>query len=62
MTIHEVIKIIKDMLGSEEDSLGTGVKCDWCGEAFEGSELQQTSIGMLCDTCIRAIRSRGENI
>ncbi len=50
------------MLGSEEDSLGTGVKCDWCGEEFEGPELQQTSIGMLCDTCIREIRSRGENI
>jgi len=53
---------VKDMLRSEEDSLGTEVKCNWCGEEFEGPELQQTSIGMLCDTCIRAIKSRGESI
>jgi len=56
------VDTIKDMLRSEEGSLDTEVKCDWCGEEFEGLELQQTSMGMLCDTCVKAIKSRGESI
>jgi hypothetical protein len=56
------VDIIKDILRSEESSLDTKVKCNWCGEEFEGLELQQTSMGMLCDTCVRAIKSRGESI
>lgn len=56
------VETIKDMLRGEEGTLDIEVKCDWCEEEFEGPELQQTSIGMLCDTCIRAIKSRGESI
>ena len=68
-TLYEVmrhgslyVETIKDMLRGEEGTLDIEVKCDWCDEEFEGPELQQTSIGMLCDTCVRAIKSRGERI
>ena len=37
-------------------------KCDWCGEDFDRSEVRQTDLGMLCDGCILAIRSRGEEV
>lgn len=36
--------------------------CIWCEEAFDDSELRKTDIGMLCDHCIAAIRSRGEKV
>lgn len=37
-------------------------KCEWCnGEYYEG-DLRRTDMGMLCETCIEAIRSRGEDI
>lgn len=36
--------------------------CDWCGDEYESSELHDTSVGKLCDKCIRAIESRGEDI
>ncbi len=32
--------------------------CDWCTEEDEG--LVETDIGLLCEQCIRAIKSRGE--
>jgi len=36
--------------------------CSWCNEEYEESELKQTSHGLLCHTCILAIKSRGEKI
>ena len=37
-------------------------ECEWCHERFEGSELTETDLGFLCDHCIEAIRSRGEDV
>ena len=37
-------------------------KCDWCSEEFDDSELTKTDLGMICDNCIAAIRSRGEEV
>ena len=37
-------------------------ECGWCGEEFETSELIPTDLGMLCEHCIMAIRSRGEKL
>lgn len=35
--------------------------CDWCGiDDFEPDQLRSTDLGMLCDRCIAAIRSRGD--
>lgn len=36
--------------------------CVWCSETFDRSEVHMTDIGLLCDTCITAIRSRGEKV
>ena len=37
--------------------------CKWCGEEYEVSELKkEVNLGYLCDTCIRAIKSRGETL
>lgn len=36
--------------------------CDWCDEEFEECELTKTSLGYLCDCCIREIESRGESV
>lgn len=36
--------------------------CDWCGENFPISELKRTDLGLLCDICIRAVQSRGEEV
>lgn len=38
------------------------IECEWCGERFAVDELHNTDLGMLCDHCIRAIRSRGEEV
>ena len=37
--------------------------CTWCGEIFDKSELkEELNLGYLCDGCIRAIESRGEEL
>ena len=37
--------------------------CAWCGEIYEKSDLQEElNLGLLCDSCIRAIESRGEDL
>lgn len=38
------------------------VECSWCGNDYEEEELKETNLGFLCDDCIRAIASRGEDI
>ena len=38
-------------------------ECEWCHEKFEYSELKRTlDGGLICPTCISAIRSRGEKL
>ena len=37
-------------------------KCEWCEIEMEEDMLTRTDLGMLCDHCIAAIRSRGERI
>lgn len=37
-------------------------KCRWCGDVHYTSEMRLTSQGTLCDCCIIAIKSRGEDI
>lgn len=38
-------------------------KCEWCGEEYELTELRMDAdLGCLCNTCIRAITSRGETL
>lgn len=36
--------------------------CAWCENDFENDMLHSTDLGMLCDRCIAAIRSRGEQV
>lgn len=37
--------------------------CEWCGEEYPISELQrEKDLGLLCEYCIQAIRSRGEKL
>lgn len=39
------------------------VKCRWCGEYFEKSELKiEKGLGPVCETCVAAIKSRGERL
>lgn len=35
-------------------------KCDYCNGDFSDSDLIPTDLGRLCETCITAIRSRGD--
>lgn len=37
-------------------------KCAWCNCEYEASDLRGTDLGCLCDQCISAIRSRGEDL
>lgn len=37
--------------------------CAWCGDELDASELRkEIDLGYLCDSCIRAIESRGETL
>ncbi len=39
------------------------IKCEWCGEEFEKSELRkEADLGFLCHGCIHGITSRGEKL
>lgn len=48
-------------LFDEEESEDLAI-CQWCGIVHDKSDLRNTDIGMLCDQCITAIRSRGEHV
>ena len=54
---HDVA-VLNDRL-KELDGIGT---CRHCGEDYNITDLKKSNIGLLCDTCIRAIKSRGESI
>ena len=47
-----------DDIGGESDV----VKCRWCDEVFDKSEVRLTDLGTMCEQCITAIRSRGEDV
>lgn len=37
--------------------------CSWCGETFDKADLhEELDLGLLCDSCVRAIKSRGEDL
>lgn len=56
---NKIIYLGEAYNGEEEEELGA---CDWCEEDYPVDELQKTDVGMLCDRCIRAVKSRGEEI
>ena len=38
-------------------------KCAWCNDLFPLNELKrEKDIGLVCDECIQALRSRGEKL
>lgn len=45
--------------GDADDEIS---ECSWCGLEFESDQLRATDLGCLCDRCIAAIRSRGEEV
>lgn len=44
------------------ESIEESHKCNWCGGEYERADLIPTDLGNLCETCITAIRSRGEDV
>ena len=41
----------------------TLIKCNWCEEEFEESELvKEKYLGHICWHCVQAIKSRGEKL
>ena len=48
--------------GDNDDDDVDIVQCDWCKNEMDESEVRRTDLGMLCDQCITAIRSRGEEV
>ena len=54
---------VAEEINPRDIGIGTDyVKCEWCGEWHQESELKETDCGFLCDRCIEAIRSHGEDI
>lgn len=45
-----------------EDSIEDPRTCIWCGEVFARADMHRTDIGIMCDRCITALRSRGEQV
>ena len=38
-------------------------RCQWCNELYPKSELHlEADLGLLCNRCVMAIRSRGEKL
>ena len=52
--LKEVKTPIEESLDVDDDL----EKCAWCGEEFESSELENTSIGRICFRCKKAIESK----
>ena len=54
---------VAEEINPRDIGIGTDyMKCEWCGEWYQESELKETDHGFLCDHCIEAIRSHGEDI
>ena len=46
-----------------ENITGQNGTCEWCGERFDKSELQEeVDLGQLCRQCVLGISSRGEEL
>lgn len=57
---NEVFEIIQEVIPQSDEEVGT---CFFCGDEYPLSDLKQTSdCGPICDTCLRAIKSRGETV
>lgn len=52
----------KTIKASPIDRADDSQECCWCGEMFDVSELRSTELGMMCDHCLAAVRSRGEEV
>ena len=37
-------------------------RCSWCNGEYDTTDLIPTDLGMICENCIMAIRSRGEDV
>lgn len=64
LTVEEAIKKF-DEEAEEINTCDIGISfttCEWCREEFDASELYSTDLGILCNTCIKAVRSRGEEV
>jgi len=62
-TIGDYIENITDQNGTCEWIDEPLHKCQWCGEMFSESELrEEKDLGYLCEHCILAISSRGEEL
>lgn len=44
------------------DEFDDPVECWWCEDTFERDDLKETNLGLMCERCIEAIRSRGEKV
>ena len=54
---------VAEEINPRDIGIGTDyIECEWCGEWHQESELKETDRGFLCDHCIEAIRSHGEDI
>ena len=62
-TIGDYIENITDPNGTCEWIDEIWHKCEWCGEIFPESDLrEEKDLGYLCEHCILAISSRGEDL
>ena len=60
--VHEEPTEVKTNGDDVETSIEEPRTCIWCSEVFDRSEVHMTDIGIMCDTCITAVRSRGEQV
>lgn len=51
-----------DIEEAEEATFSEPRTCIWCGQVFDRSDVRMTDLGLMCDTCITAVRSRGEEV
>ena len=62
-TIGDYIENITDHNGTCEWIDEIYHKCQWCGEIYPESDLrEEKDLGYLCENCILAISSRGEDL
>lgn len=57
-----ITKVLGDSGITDFSSYEDVEKCQWCSKWYVVSDLEHTGLGLLCDTCVRAINSRGEEV
>lgn len=60
--VHDEPAVVDTNVDDIEDSIEDPRTCIWCGEVFARSDVHRTDIGIMCDRCITAVRSRGEKV